>query len=545
MSRILKSFAEFSPINETVQAAKQFLIKNLKDKKREKDGLSPTEKIELTPAEEKKALNDPRYIKIRDYIVNDLKKPGLVYPFTYFSIAEDVPFESSDWKSIENLLKMYNEASKNFSYFSLPQKNIDNYTKLGRDGGQPAHEILYHDLEEILKNKELKEFVDKIRAPKVRAEFKKTLDTRLEDPLRAKAYDELITYFNILKKIKAESDKKGEKENPIDSIQNNSSKYLKKEDPWVAFRNFVDDVKSKADGWGTPVGEYIDQMNDIEPLIKVLYTDIPNGIVVTSSRTKEGMDKVCKIADSMLCIQDDNFYRYTKDHLQINIADFNLPISDMRHFTTMTIRPDGELKEAKTKFNHSGPDLTPYRNYKKLIREHLPDLDTEAIISSIENSKEFEFFVKEMIAKIKEKVDAVANERNVELKIKTIIYALGSMGMLELGMTEDEMKIYQSMLVAIMTSDVPVTYDIIMGAFLDSDHGGFWTMEDIKLFIDLTGKNYVKNDVKRILDLTISGVAKLPEYLETPTLTPGLKRLLMNLIERHPEIKSYVETNML
>ena len=163
MSRILKSFAEFSPINETVQAAKQFLIKNLKDKKREKDGLSPTEKIELTPAEEKKALNDPRYIKIRDYIVNDLKKPGLVYPFTYFSIAEDVPFESSDWKSIENLLKMYNEASKNFSYFSLPQKNIDNYTKLGRDGGQPAHEILYHDLEEILKNKELKEFVDKIR----------------------------------------------------------------------------------------------------------------------------------------------------------------------------------------------------------------------------------------------------------------------------------------------------------------------------------------------------------------------------------------------
>ena len=62
MSRILKRFAEFSPINETLQASKQFLIKNLKDKKREKDGLSPTEKIELTPAEEKKALNDPRYI---------------------------------------------------------------------------------------------------------------------------------------------------------------------------------------------------------------------------------------------------------------------------------------------------------------------------------------------------------------------------------------------------------------------------------------------------------------------------------------------------
>jgi hypothetical protein len=547
MPRILKSFKEFNPINESVQAAKQFLIKNLKDQKRMENSIPSTENVELTPEEEKKALQDPRYIQIRDYILNVVKKPGLVYPFTYFAIADNLPFKSDDWKSVDNILKMYIDASKNFSFFPLPKPNIESYTKIGRDSEQPGYEILYHDLENILKNKELKEFVDKLRSAPVREEFKNLLNTIGEDPIKTAMFGKLSTAFSILKKIKKNNEEKGEKDNPMDTIIGLSAKYKEINDPWKAFKKFVNDCSDRASAWGTPIGEFIEKMNEIEPLIKVLYSDVSNGIVVTSARTPEGLTEVCNVADSKLCILGPNFYSYTSGCLQVNISNFKLEVSDPKYMTTMTIRPDGTLKEAKTKYNHVSPypDLTPYGNYKRLIREYLTELNTEEIIESIEDSMDSEFFIKETIQKIKAEVEIITRGKSPEEKAKAIIHELGGLGMRSLGITEDEMKIYQNILTSIMTIEINITYDIVIDAFMNKDNGGFFTMEDIKLFIDLTENSYRKDDIKKIYDLTLSGIAQLPEYLEIPTLKPGVVRLMEELLKIHPEIKAYVESNML
>ncbi len=91
MNRNLKSFNQFSPVNENVAPAKAWLLKTAADEKRRRFKLDPTEKIEFTPEEEKKILNNPNYVEVRDYFLNTVKKPGLVYPFTYFRIAEVTP----------------------------------------------------------------------------------------------------------------------------------------------------------------------------------------------------------------------------------------------------------------------------------------------------------------------------------------------------------------------------------------------------------------------------------------------------------------------
>jgi hypothetical protein len=549
MSTRVQKFSDFNPVNESVQAAKEFLIKNLKEKKRKEKKISPTEKVKLTTEEEKKALQDPKYTQIRDYILNVVKKPGLVYPFTYFSIAEDLPFKSNDWRSIENILKMYIDASKNFSFFPLPKGNIEAYTKLGNNVPQPGHEILYHDLENILENKELKEFIDKLRAPSVREEFKNIVNNLEKDPIKTAVFGKLKTAFNNLKKIKKDNEEKGEKDNPMDTIISLSPKYKEIPSSWAAFKKFVNDCNDRASAWGTPIGEFIEKMNSIEPKIKVLYTDVPNGIVVTSARTADGLTEVCNVSDSKLCILGPHFYDYTEGCLQVNITNFNLDVSDQKNMTTMTIRPNGTLKEAKTKYNHTPPypDLTPYGNYKRLINEYLPELNTEEIIKSIEDSMNSEFFIKDMVAEIisdNKKPPNMKKPLTREEKFKNILWKLGGLGLKYLGMTEENIEIYHNLFIEIILREFDITYDIIIDHFLDEGRGGFWTMEDINLFITLTENNYRKEDIKKIYDLTEYITEMLPKSIAQ--IEPGpSKDTLKQILEIHPEIKSYMEANML
>ena len=157
MNRNLKSFNQFSPVNESVAPAKAWLLKTAAEEKRRRFKLDPMEKIEFTPEEEKKILNNPNYVEVRDYFLNTVKKPGLVYPFTYFRIAERLPMSDPDPNafSVENLYRKYEENSPMFSTFPLPLGNIDSYIKRTPEG-ERAFEKLWDDLENITSQKPIK-----------------------------------------------------------------------------------------------------------------------------------------------------------------------------------------------------------------------------------------------------------------------------------------------------------------------------------------------------------------------------------------------------
>jgi hypothetical protein len=549
----LEKFKNFSPLNETVQNAKAFLIKRLKDKKREDLGLSPTDDVNLTPEEESEALKDPNYIKIRDYIINKVKKPGLVYPFVYFSFAEGIPLDAGeDWRSVKKILELYLEASKNFSTFPLPQGNVENYTKTSNSEGQPGYEILYHDLENILANKDIKSFVDKIRSPGVRSYFKEIISGMEKDPAKKELYGRLSSAYSRMKKIREEQLGNGEEANPIDSVINTSGKYLRISDPRRAFLQFIDDCEGKVEGWGTTTQEFVEKMTEIEPLIKVLYVNYPQGVVVTSARTKEGLTKVCNVSDALLCIDDrvqnrDNFYSYTNGALQVNITILEVEVSNQKHMTTMTIYPDGRLKEAKTKYNHTPgyPDLTPYGTYERLIREYLPELDTEAIIDSIKKSMESEIFIKNSIKKIKDLVNRdTAGAGTVEEKQRQIIFRLGSIGIADLGMSEGEIKMYKDLLVAILTKEDEIKYETIKSAFLSEDQGGFFSLIDVDNFIGFSRGQYQKSDAEKIIELSYSAIPHM-EYLHDYLKDEAGKKLVKNVLDNFPDVMEYAKRKLL
>ena len=110
---MIKTFEGYSNINENVTAAKELLLKLASKKSRRS---SPEGKVKFTPEEEKKILSNPDYIELRDYLLNVVKKPGLVYPFTYFMFVEKLPrYSQKDSEGnyderefcVENLINLY------------------------------------------------------------------------------------------------------------------------------------------------------------------------------------------------------------------------------------------------------------------------------------------------------------------------------------------------------------------------------------------------------------------------------------------------------
>ena len=58
-------------------------------------------------------------------------------------------------------------------------------------------------------------------------------------------------------------------------------------------------------------------------------------------------------------------------------------------------------------------------------------------------------------------------------------------------------------------------------------------------------KKYEKNDIKKILDLTIEAIQAIPEFIEQVQHKPIVVKMMEEMLRIHPEIKDYIENNML
>ena len=70
-------------------------------------------------------------------------------------------------------------------------------------------------------------------------------------------------------------------------------------------------------------------------------------------------------------------------------------------------------------------------------------------------------------------------------------------------------------------------------------------MADIELFNELSEGSYKKEDVRKILDLTVDAISHLPSYLEQGNHTEASRNLIEEILRIHPSIKEYIEKNML
>jgi hypothetical protein len=547
MNRNLKSFNQFYPINENVAPAKALLLKLAADEKKRRLKLEPTERIEFTPEEEKKILNNPDYIEVRDYFLNTVKKPGLVYPFTYFRVVEKLPMTNSDGPdsfSVENLYRKYEEMSPMLSTFPLPFGSIDNYIKRTPEG-QKSFEKLWDDLEDIASLKPIKEFVDNFVGP-IRREFTESLKLKNTDPERAELLDRLYHAVTDIKKLKPIVDPETNIEETAEeqlikygSKYKDTRTYPEFEDTYVAFKDFVRDCEDKVSGWGSGIGEFIELLKSISPSIKILYYNIPKKIVVTSARSAEGMRAVCKVSNAPYCIRTDStFWSYTSGKLQISINLLDLPKTDNKFLTSLTIDPSGRITSSANRSN-SGVSRGN-QNYVDFMKEY--GIYSPEIEESISKNFESELIIKKIIQSLEQKT----GKNNIAL-----IHALGSLGVqrsIEEGeYSKEEMDAFKNIIVSIIKKDNSITYSEIVKAFNSAQNGGFFSLEDVDLFKELSENKYDKNDVINILDLTKDGVEMLGSFLEQTqdSEDPNTIRLVKHLVDIHPSVIEYAERVLL
>ena len=543
----VKSFHEFNPINENVQSAKSLLLKKALIDKKRRLKLPPEEKVQLTPEEEKSALNNPKYIEVRDYCLNEIKKPGLVYPFTYFTLVEDLSMDG-----LKDLNDKIDEVSPMLQTFPLPMGNIDAYVKYKIDktneDPRPAYEILDEDIDFILSQKVVKEFVDRFVGP-VRREYSKSLKEKNNNTERAQLLDRLYHAVNDIKKLKPyTNEKNGNLEIAEEQLVGHGSKYKDTEnypefkDTYVAFKSFVDDCEYKVEGWGTTEDMFITDLETIAPSIKILYYNPKSRIVVTSSRSYKGIISLCKIANATYCIQNQStFWSKTSGKLQISINMLGLPKSDQKYLTSMTINPGRIVTESANRSNYSIHYDSSDKNYIKVLQDY--GIYEEEYVKAIENYFSSELAIKDILERI---------ERGSLGRPDKMIYALGGLelrkSIAEGLFTEEEMIMYKNLIISILKKDHNISYATIIECFTSTEPeapGGFWTMSDVELFESLTDKKYDKNDLRKIYDITLSGIAEIPEFIENMGHRPAMVKLMEEILKIHPEIKAYVENNML
>ncbi len=262
--------------------------------------------------------------------------------------------------------------------------------------------------------------------------------------------------------------------------------------------------------------------------------------MVTSARSAEGMRAVCKISNAPYCIRTDStFWQYTSGRLQLSINLLGLPKTDDKYLTSLTVDPNGRITSSANRRNHSVTNRGS-QNYLELMKEY--GIYSPEIEEAITKNFDTELVIKKIIQSISQK----SGGSNIAL-----IHALGSLGVqraIEEGeYSREEMDTFKNLVVTIIRKDNSIKYPEVVSAFNSEKNGGFFSLEDIDLFKELTEGKYDKNDVINILKLTTEGVEMLGSFLEQTKDSEDVNtiKLVKHLVDTHPSVMEYAESVLL
>jgi hypothetical protein len=276
--------------------------------------------------------------------------------------------------------------------------------------------------EQLMMRDSVKEFVDKFVGP-IRREFSESLRLKDTDPERSQLLDRLYHAVTDIKKLKPIVDPETNIEETAEeqlvrygSKYKDTRTYPEFSDTYVAFKEFVLDCEDKVSGWGSGINEFIELLKSISPSIKILYYNIAKKIVVTSARSGEGMRAVCKISNAPYCIRTDStFWSYTSGRLQISINLLDLPKTDNKFLTSLTIDPNGTITSSANRSNQGvSQGRENYIDFMKRYGIYSPEIG-----ESISKNFDTELIIKKIIESIEKK----SGGSNISL-----IHSLGSLG---------------------------------------------------------------------------------------------------------------------
>lgn len=464
-------FEAVDPLNENVQAAKDYLLKKHADKKEIRISDIPEE-------DKRRILQNPRFIQIRDLTQ---KNPGYALPFLKFYLEQNATLE--ELEEIFTLLAKY----KN-SLGDLPMSVID-YSKYvpGEDDEEtkPGYELLGDELRSFERRKKVKDFFHEM-TPRMKKEFNKASEDEIED---------LTAISNQLKTL---SDVDGQ--NAWKSFSMTMKKYddtrtyTEYSNPRTAFLDIKKDALNFIEAWGKEDDEIMATLKKLGPQAGILYSK--NKYIAMSARTPEANRAVC--SDTGWCIKTDStFWSYGEGRIQLNIIDRNRPVSDPKSLLGITINPDGSVHTSHDRPNHrvSG------RTYSEILKQYYP----EDLVNAVKEKFEREVSIKLALEKY--------FRNSASLDTKKIIESLITLskGFLSGAVPPEDWEQISGTVAEIIFIQRKLTKSEFMKVF--RDHGIF-SKATWHVFDAIVGKDYSKDDIEKIGESVKRNIKNMQDLLD-------------------------------
>jgi len=465
---------------------------------------------EVTEEEKIEIAKNPKYLELKKMFLEENSRPDLMLIFTKFYVIEGT--KMSTILELINKLEKYKPEPSELRY-----GNIDNYAKLDKKKEPlPGAEVLSDDIDLVVMARKAKKMID-LMPKRLREKYKEI--SKSEDKKDKEKIKKLIYIANRLETLepKEMTDKhtgkvvmrtalesfikKSKKYDDYKNLPNRPATYPEFSNIDVAFNQMIKDGDGEIEGWTSGVDDLRQRLVDLEPATAILYDD--DNFIVSSSRTYEGMVEVCKIVSGGHCIRNEgSFWGHTKGgYVQLNISDFNRKSTDNLALYTMTIKPDGTLKESAGADN----SMSTYSRFNnKPFQEVLTYLKyPEALIKTAVRYFPEEQRIKAALEKI-----YTIGARPETHQILTALTRVHE-GVLS-GIMSPDNWVRICGLVALIIKDQLKIKDWEFTTYFKEN--GIVTTADLKIFEYIIGKNYKPEDAVAIKDATEENI-EIAEYI--------------------------------
>jgi hypothetical protein len=520
-------------LNENVQNAKSFLIKREREKILKENPGKSFREIQLTPEQEEKALQDPEFLDIKDFLVKK-NKPGLTYAWVYF-LKEDpkLPFGVVTDIPPQNIEDITQITAINLYYLYVYWDSIKGNSKLKRgtpDGYVAAKEngqledtawnTLWDELQDLLQEKQVDKFIENFPR-NIREYYRVILNSKDTDQRSKKIYDKLLNYVaSLLKcpilpgKIEVKDRDTG---NVIHRYPNQAKYHIIKvagkwgdfesypefRDPFTAFVDLLSDMKGQIDSSGKPLSKSIVEIENLEPQVKILYRSDNPPMMLTSSRSFLGITKVCSLSNTKYCISDLNNFYQPKYHecLLISINQFSKDPSEADYLLTFHVNKKLDVIEwsntQNKKLDNKGRTVQSTGSLTKFLdifkvpnKENIIQSIKENFLTEITLKKSLEFLYKEI---------GVWDKENY-LTVRKVLSVLGRIDIKQTidnkSFSPEVIDTITSTVMEIIKEEFEYTRKDIIDYYTSV---GLYTIKDFSILKEFIGNNIDKEMIRELL----------------------------------------------
>jgi len=498
-----QTFSEKVPLFESVQMAKDYLLKTAAQKK----GIKTSE---LKPEEKEKILKDPKF---KEVMRITQKSPGYAPMFTKFLLVEGAEIEE-----LEEIMELLTRYKQNLTKdLSMPVLDFMKVEPTDEDP-RPSYEVLGDELRNIPRKVKLRKFYNRLTL-KMRRAFQKASEQQIEkleeisnQLERMPKKDGLDAWDEFTKTFRKYDD---------------TRTYPEYKDEKVAFGDLIKDADLFIGKWQESDDELIKKLKSMGAQVGFLYNK--DGYTVISTRTPDALKAVA--GDSNWCIKNDStFWSYGGGRVQFVIMNTNLPVSDPKSLYGITVNTDGTVYtdavgRSQSRVTNKSGNTFNNKSFQELLNsQDFPSELIDKVMKTFPMEKDIKLAMEQFFRNKKD----LTTEKIVGSLINV------NRGFLAGQVDESEWETIAGVVSEIIKTTEGIKTSQFLKFFKDN---GILSESGWAVFDRVVGSDYTKEDIQKIKEQTEEGFETI-EYI----LQENKRKTLKNKPEEIQRMQSCVDS---